>query len=279
MSDWTSGDVDAGGVRLHYHRTGGGGPPLVLLHGFSDSGLCWTRVARELEADYDVIMPDARGHGRSERGGAAFDSARRATDAADLIRGLGLHRVALAGHSMGAATAAELAATDPALVACLVLEDPPWRDVQTAAPGRWDYIRRCQELPLEEVAAYCRSLAPTWDDAEVGPWVEAKRQFDLSLVETPRPAPPHPWRETAAAIRCPTLLLTGDTERGAIVTPEAGVEAAHLARGRVQHIAGAGHNIRREQYQAYLSAFTGFLHRVYPPVATRADEASSRGAR
>lgn len=273
MGEWASGDVDVNGVRLHYHRTGGRGRPLILLHGFSDAGLCWTRVARDMEADYDIVMPDARGHGRSERGGAAFDSAQRGADAAGLIRGLGLDHVALAGHSMGAMTAAEIAATDPDLVACLILEDPPWRDAMQSAPGRWDYIRRCQELPAEEVPAYCRELHPGWDEAEVGPWVEAKRQFDLSQLATPRPGSSRPWREIAAAIQCPMLLLTADPDLGAIVTPAAGVEAARLARGRVEHIAGAGHNIRREQYEAYRAAFVEFLQQVYPAAGVRAEEA------
>ena len=65
MSDWLSGDVAVGGVRLRYHRTGGDKPSLVLCHGFSDNGLCWSRVAHDLEADYDIIMYDARGHGES----------------------------------------------------------------------------------------------------------------------------------------------------------------------------------------------------------------------
>ena len=64
--DWQSGDIETNGIRMHYHRTGGDKPALVLSHGATDSGLCWTRVARVLEADYDVIMPDARGHGRSD---------------------------------------------------------------------------------------------------------------------------------------------------------------------------------------------------------------------
>ncbi|MFN2157062.1 MAG: alpha/beta fold hydrolase, partial [Anaerolineae bacterium] len=56
------------GVDLHYYRTGKeGGPPLVLAHGFSDDGQCWYRLATDLEADFDVVMPDARGHGLSAR--------------------------------------------------------------------------------------------------------------------------------------------------------------------------------------------------------------------
>ena len=66
MNDWQSGFVDANGLRLHYTRTGGDGPPVVLAHGVTDSGLCWARVAKALSPDFDVIMVDARGHGQSQ---------------------------------------------------------------------------------------------------------------------------------------------------------------------------------------------------------------------
>ena len=63
---WQSAYLEANGLRLHYTRTGGDKPPVVLAHGFSDDGLCWTPVAEQLAAAYDVIMVDARGHGCSE---------------------------------------------------------------------------------------------------------------------------------------------------------------------------------------------------------------------
>ena len=66
--EWTQNDLLVNGIRQHYYRTGNGDKrPLVLVHGFSDNGLCWTSVARELEPDYDVIMPDMRAHGLSAR--------------------------------------------------------------------------------------------------------------------------------------------------------------------------------------------------------------------
>ena len=62
----TDGYVMANGIRIHYWRTGGDKPVLLVAHGSSDDGLCWTNLAKELEADYDIIMPDARGHGLSD---------------------------------------------------------------------------------------------------------------------------------------------------------------------------------------------------------------------
>lgn len=263
-SGWVAGDVAVGGVRLHYHRTGGEGPPLVLLHGFTDAGLCWTRVARDLESEYDVVMPDARGHGRSARAAGTRDADSLVAGTVGLIRGLGLDRVALLGHSMGAATAAGIAGADPDLVACVVLEDPPWFDEpRVRAAGGWDYLRRFQTV--EELTAYGRELHPTWEDVEIGPWAEAKHQFDRSLLDTP-PVGGRPWREIAGGIRCPTLLLTADNDLGAIVTPGVAAEIARLAPARVEHIGGAGHNIRREQYDRYRAAVTEFLHHEYAPV-------------
>ena len=62
---WTTGVCEANGIDLHYLRTGGAKPPLILLHGLMGSGACWTSVARALEGEFDVVMPDARGHGQS----------------------------------------------------------------------------------------------------------------------------------------------------------------------------------------------------------------------
>src|SRR5439155_22026915 len=113
MPDWLSDDVTANGLRIHYYRTGGYKPPLLLSHGATDSGLCWTRVARDLESDYDVILPDARGHGLSDAPASGYTSGDRAADLAGFIDGLGLQRPAVGGHSMGAATTLRFVADYP----------------------------------------------------------------------------------------------------------------------------------------------------------------------
>jgi len=62
---WNSGACETNGASVHYLRTGGAHPPVVLLHGLMGSGACWTPLARALEDEFDVVMPDARGHGGS----------------------------------------------------------------------------------------------------------------------------------------------------------------------------------------------------------------------
>ncbi len=65
--DWTQGSITiTDGIELFYTRTGKGEkPPIVLAHGITDSGLCWHQFASELEEDYDLIMYDEYGHGKS----------------------------------------------------------------------------------------------------------------------------------------------------------------------------------------------------------------------
>ena len=111
LPDWTEDDLTVDGARLHYYRLGDRThPPLVLVHGFSDNGLCWLTLAGDLQAEYDIVLPDARGHGRSARVGQDGGRVDLTADLAGVIRGLGLERPIVAGHSMGAMTAAQLAA-------------------------------------------------------------------------------------------------------------------------------------------------------------------------
>src|SRR3954453_4129903 len=144
MSSWQSAEVEANGLRLHYTRTGGDRPPLVLAHGFSDDGLCWTPVARALERDYDVIMVDARGHGQSQAAGQDYSDLDLGHDLAGVITALGLRRPAVLGHSMGAATALALAGAHPDVPGAILLEDPPPRWVTQPAGGPNDQVWRAR---------------------------------------------------------------------------------------------------------------------------------------
>jgi pimeloyl-ACP methyl ester carboxylesterase len=148
MPKWQTGDVSANGIRLHYTRIGDGTkPPLVLAHGFSDDGLCWTPVAEALAPDYDVIMVDARGHGLSDAPAQGYGPAEQAADLAGVIAALRLRRPAILGHSMGAATTLVLAGTYPDVPGAILLEDPPARWMPPPPPppegekDRWAGMR------------------------------------------------------------------------------------------------------------------------------------------
>ena len=89
---WSEGDIFANSIRQHYYRTGGEKPPLLLLHGFNEYGLTWLRVSKELERDYDIIMLDARGHGRSDGIASGFSNSLLVEDVVGVIRAFKLDR-------------------------------------------------------------------------------------------------------------------------------------------------------------------------------------------
>jgi N-formylmaleamate deformylase len=260
--------VEAGGIKLHYTRTGGGGPPLVLAHGFSDDGLCWTPIARALEAERDVIMVDARGHGRSDGPDEGYDTPSLADDLAGAIAALGLERPPVLGHSMGAATALMLAARHPDAVGAILLEDPPsiWMPPrpdkltpQQRAAGMRGWVVAIKRKTRDELIAGQRVADPAWPEDELEPWADSKLRLSFNLLNRNYDIS----ADSSAALRqikCPLLLITGDESRGALVSAEA-AEALQsmLPQARVAHIADAGHSIRRDQRARYLEVVRDFL--------------------
>lgn len=273
MTQWSEGIVEANGLTVHYHRTGLGTdkPSLVLLHGFTDNGLCWSRVASDLQDEYDVIMPDARGHGRSV--GPVTDMAVQhlAEDAAAFIRALGLQRPYLFGHSMGAVTALALAANHPPLVRAAVLEDPPFIDPassQLTAEEAQQLLIAAQEglafqaLPLADRVARGQADNPHWSDDEIMPWAASKAEYDPEIVNHRVAFRNFPWRAALSQVTCPMLLITADTGQGALVTPATAQEATRLgARCETVRVAGAGHCIHRDRYPETMQVVRDFLRR------------------
>lgn len=278
MAEWSEGDLPINGIAVHYYRMGQRGKaPVVLLHGFSDAGLCWLRLANDLSEGYDLIMLDAAGHGKS--GGVEFGFRSRAVpDVIAAIDALGLERPALIGHSMGAATAAGVAAEASGRLRGIVLEDPPWRDGMpqpvgipgaqgSRAPLRspeWAaWIASLKDKSPEELAALADSERGNWPEIDRKHWIVAKSQFHLPATGEPAEAPRPPWREVAGRITCPGLLISGDEGRGGIVTPAIAEEAMALwPAGRFVHIPRTGHNIRRDQYGPFRDATVAFLREV-----------------
>ncbi len=275
MPSWFEGDLAVNGLRLHYYRTGGDKPPMLLAHGYTGYGLSWTRAAEALAAEWDVIMYDARGHGKSGRAGGHFTEADRVSDLVGVVRALGLERPPLVGHSMGAATVAQAAAQHPGLPRCVVLEDPAWYeppDEPAEAAARrlaerraynksWrQMIHEVQAGPREAALAAVREFSPMWSEIDQNLAVNGRRQVEVELFDH-FPTDVMEWRSVVAKIRCPGLLLIGDNPlRNAILTVEDAEEVARRwPQVRWVQIKPAGHNIRFEQLEQYLAAVQPFL--------------------
>jgi len=274
LPNWKQTDVVVNGAHFNIYQTpeplGAAKPVLVLQHGLTDNGLCWGPVAAALAADYDILMPDARGHGRSARV-APGEDIDQAADLAGLLGALGVPPAVVAGHSMGAQIAASLAARFPELATAIILEDPPWFLPRPGNAGSGptgphgepmsDWLRGLQAQSLEQVMAGCQQEHPTWPEAYVRAWCQGKQEMDINfLTHTERRGR---WQDTVPAIQCPALLITANPALGSIVTPEVASQVTALnPRFQVVNFPEAGHHVRFAMHPAYLQAFTAFLHAV-----------------
>jgi len=258
------------GIKIHYYRTGGKKPPFILLHGATDNGLCWTPVAKMLAEKYDVIMPDAQGHGLSDRLDKDFTFQSHAEQVAGLAKQLKLKNPIIMGHSMGAGTAVNVAIDYPSLPKAVILEDPPWgvtgppklenrREPDKPPVDMMQFLTGLNKLPLEKIIEGGRKLDPSWTEEERLYWAKAKQQFDPSLFSK-MVINPKPYAELVPKIQCPTLLIIAEY---GIVSKEVAENAARLWKSKhpfkwVQ-IKGSTHNIRRDNFPAFRDTILSFL--------------------
>jgi pimeloyl-ACP methyl ester carboxylesterase len=163
--------------RLAYHRARGGEQAVVLLHGWPGDHTDY-RLVDPLLGDFDVITPDLRGFGRSDKHRVdpvvEYGAAGQARSIAALIEELGLHRPVVAGYDVGSRVAQALARSRPELVRAVVLGPPlPGagdRVLATEAQREFWY-QAFHRLPLAEslvdgnrdaVAAYLRHFWTHW---------------------------------------------------------------------------------------------------------------------
>ncbi len=275
MNNWEQGFIESNGAQLNYFRSGGNLPPIVLVHGFTDSAVYFTRLAESLATDWDVVAYDARGHGKSSRyvdSGSRFDDQVRVSDLVNVIEYLSLDRPVLIGHSMGAATIALTLAEHPQISRGAVLEDPAWWELdddqlelrragraQQAAAWR-EWVLAFQAMSIEDGIAMRTTDEPTWNSTDVETSSYARIHFDLDLFEPFLPER-SPWRASVRAFQQPVLLMLGSMpERSAIITPQLAIEARELNPMLTwNQIDAAGHHLRYDQFDAFIGAVNTFF--------------------
>ena len=117
LPNFTARRIAIGESELHV-RTGGSGPPLLLLHGYPQTGAMWHQVAPKLAEHFALVIPDLPGYGQSKGPpcDAAFEAYSKRTTArtmADLMSRLGHERFRLAGHDRGGRVAFRLCLDHP----------------------------------------------------------------------------------------------------------------------------------------------------------------------
>jgi N-formylmaleamate deformylase len=278
MHRWQSDVIEINGLRLHYTRTGGDEPPLVLAHGFSEDGLVWIALAEVLEAAYDVIMPDARGHGQSDAAETGLGTAELASDLHGIISALGLVKPAVLGHSMGGMTTLALAGLYPDIPGAILVEDgmpfemrPRATEREGAQDGLRAYFNTIKGKNHAELMAWRRIQSPNWSETDVRTFADAKMRLNPQTLapfmsqnagasNARDAASPVDWPTLLRQIRCPALLITGDPALGALVSAsQAAMLQEQVRTLRVAHIANASHDVRRDQSDDFLAVISPFL--------------------
>ena len=117
--------IDAGGVSFLV-REAGDGDPILLLHGFPQTGECWRGVAGRLAQHHRVIAPDLPGFGRSSAP-KTYDATSVAATFAALLDALGEPRATIVGHDWGGSLSFAFALAFPERVERLVVTNAPFR--------------------------------------------------------------------------------------------------------------------------------------------------------
>jgi haloacetate dehalogenase len=230
-----------------FARVGGEGPPLLLVHGYPQTHLCWADVANGLSARFTVVLCDLRGYGASAQPPVdpdAWNYSKRvmASDLISAMDELGFARFYLAGHDRGARVAYRLALDSPDRVEALaVLAILPtfamWQRLADPAYAmrafRWYLLAQPAPFPQRLIEA-----APIeYLHATLSAWTAAKdlRAFSPKALAAYEAAFSRPnaiaascgdyragWttdrlhdeddRRAGRRIRCPTLVLWGKDE-------------------------------------------------------------------
>ncbi len=260
MEDQQYLDTDEGVIYVRLFLNGK--PPVLLLHGFGDSGECWMPSIQALKDDFDLIIPDLPAHGKSQ-----LSITRSELDLSNWLKGLiqtlNYTKLSIIGHSIGASAAAQAAATTQALITTLILLDPPWTtpaDRPSLPPPRRLRlpVQDLCQASLQEIMQCGLECNPYWSTVDLLHWAAAKQELD-QRVFTCQPSF-EPWAAVVERIRISCLLVYGDYLQGGRVTTGL-IEVIQRINPNIQtvKIDGAGHYIHFDKSGEFIRLVTSFL--------------------
>jgi pimeloyl-ACP methyl ester carboxylesterase len=235
------------GVQL-YFEVHGTGEPLLLLHGFSGSSQDWIPSITQWSPNFQLIVPDLRGHGRSGILSKPFRHDEAAVDIFALLDFLGISACKGVGISGGANVLLHMAAKQPERVRAMVLVSatpyfpPQARPIMSQYADslpeqQWEILRRRHpsgDAQIKAILASTKSFASSYDDMN----------FTPPLLST---------------IQARTLIIQGD--RDPLYPVELSVEMARgISHSRLWIIPNAGHGpVIGNRWPEFLQTASAFL--------------------
>lgn len=241
----------------------GTGTPLVLVHGFPLDRTSWGEVAKLLDTDARVVLPDLRGFGRSPVTEGIYSMKCLAEDLAALFDRLHIDKAILAGHSMGGYVSLAFARAFPerlsglALVTSHAAEDAPER--------KESRNRLAKEVENRGVEAVIEATL-----ARYSPNPEVLERTRALMLQANPQAVSAALRGMAMrpdltgllpSIHVPALVIGGEADE--LVTLQRAQETARLLpQGELVIIPGGGHMVMWEQPDLVADALRRLVQRV-----------------
>lgn len=264
--DTISHFIETNGVRIHYERTGGDLTPLIMCHGITDNGRCLLRLAEHLAPNYDVILVDARGHGKSDAPESGYSADRHADDLKGLYDSLKLDKPILYGHSMGARTVSRFGAKYPDIALAIILEDPvqiiPPSERDSQQRNLWlkqmkEEVKNWKDIPLDEHLDNAKQQGfKDWTYEEQVEWAKSKLLVSPNVLTISDSM--GTIGDDFRRIQCPVFILKADTDQK---TKNKEREVVQLnSKIKIIHVPGASHNIRRDDFKTTIYHIDRFLN-------------------
>ena len=273
--------IDTGDVTLHA-VIGGGGPPLLLIHGWPGSWYYWRLVMPALARDFEVVAVDQRGIGLSDKPEDGYDAGTLASDLSGLMDALGHEQFAVVGVDTGLLIGYALAADHPDRVARVALGEAPLPGITPPFPLILPdpLVDRLYHLPFNQLKETNEKLVRGREDIFFGAEFDASagtnklpdyavHYYIDGLAASPEalhgsfqlyrafgPTTAQNLERKTRRLAMPVLAMGGEQSTGAMVE-----ETMRLVADDVQgHIfAGTGHWLAEQAPEEMVAVLTEFL--------------------
>jgi len=260
--------VQLDGMEVAYSQVGRG-DPLVLIHGLGDDHRAWRRTIPDLMLHRRVFLYDLRGHGQTTLGTPDGTLRQLSNDLLQLMDGVGLEQVDIAGFSLGGTVAMRFAIDFPLEVRGLVLVATSSRVGRAAA----DWYRQRMDM----VQRGDPQLRETLDRDTADVYAESPGELEEGLlIRRQSTVDPRGYGNACAAmaalnaapldpelgrVTVPTLIVASEKDRHC--PPKAAeIIAAGIKGSKVEIVPGAGHPIPVEKPRELAACINSFLAEI-----------------